>query len=520
MNGKNEQSPFPSVEPLNLSLAMTHSDGVDYDIGVSAKSIKIHHPIQTPRSEMDGNIPLTHSVSSTIFEINQKLSFEEKPLLSNTPFGEDFNSLFQQKCRQCFQICNFSDTTHVSLIKQKETIMKDMLNAVGKASSVKLFSEAEYSVLYKCFSKNVIRAVPNPPHIWFAPVCIDFTLDRVEEIGWSHLSLMYDILFTFLTNPSFNPKICDSEALSVIRRSIPMFESPDVREREKLMSLYHAFYRAFRHFRSNARIFECSFLIKAQENPHCALGCLNLLTASVSIISGFKVPLQKEHVQYYKSVLLPLHHSSQIHMFHPALLSCIVAFLEKNPGLVDDAFDSLFLKWPLSNPTKEILYLQEIEVLSKYLIPDIASGIVLKISKCVKNCIANTNFAIAEKALTMWENDNFVRLIQTQANVAYPILLPTLFKTAQSHWFPDVKSLALLTMRILKSGNMEVFDLVGTKMKRTETDLVVSEMEKGLTWSSIAAKFSSSKTMQDRIDYQLSDIYIGCESLRKKSNKK
>ena len=514
MNDKKESNNLDKIETIIPLIEISSNNNFEFEHTASKQFYKNHLPIQTPRSELDETLPLTHSVSSTIFDFSSKISFQTTPLLNSLKLGDEYCHYFNLKCNECCKICDFSKKDFKELCQQKEKLLNEILFSVSDPNIILTFGETEYLSIYKCFKKNIIRSTPNAPLIWFAPVCIDFTLDRVEEIGWSHLSLIYDILYSFIINPNFNPLIKDSVALKIIKLSIPMFESPDIREREKLTSLYHAFYRSFKQFRNEARFFECTYLLKAQEDSNYALGCSNLLTTSVSIISGFKIPLLKEHINYFKKVLLPLHHSSLIHLFHSSLLNCIIAFINKNNSFVQLTLENLFIKWPISNPTKELLFLREIEVLSQYINSNCSIKIIKNLCYCLKKCILNVNFAISERTLLLWENDKFNLFFQKYSYITYPIILPTLYKTIQSHWSLDVKSLSLLTMKVLKSFNLNEFESVGKNLKKIETDRVIIEMEKGITWGNLASKYCQSKILLENIRVNISKLFIGCESIK------
>jgi hypothetical protein len=52
-----------------------------------------------------------------------------------------------------------------------------------------------------------------------------------------------------------------------------------------------------------------------------------------SIINGFALPLKEEHKTFLTRVLLPLHKTKCLTMYHPQLAYCVIQFLEKDPAL-------------------------------------------------------------------------------------------------------------------------------------------------------------------------------------------
>jgi serine/threonine-protein phosphatase 2A regulatory subunit B' len=55
-----------------------------------------------------------------------------------------------------------------------------------------------------------------------------------------------------------------------------------------------------------------------------------------SIINGFALPLKDEHKTFLLRVLVPLHKTRSLSLYHPQLAYCIIQFLEKDASLTKD----------------------------------------------------------------------------------------------------------------------------------------------------------------------------------------
>lgn len=473
--------------------------------------IKTHHPIQTPRSELNENRPLLHSVSSMIFDFDDLLIFDPEPKIMETQL-EEVNSIFSSKCKQCQKVCDFTDPEiQIEEKKAKEEVLNDILNAVSDQRIVGVLTQDEYFDLYLAFRRNVIRTTPPPPEVWFAPVSIDFNLDRVEEVGWSHLSLFYDILIAFLSNRKFNTTFCPEETKKLLKGVISMFQSPDNREREKLMKLFHGIYKNMKKLRPFSRKCIVQFLSAVSNSPYPRLGVSEILNAIVPIIAGFKMPLHPENIDLFDKVILPLHSCSYVHFFHLALITSLSQFLQKDRHLVSRIFEMILDHWPVTNPTKQILFLNEIEFFSEIL-PESSVNIIKKLCKIIAGCITGHNFTVAERALMLWESDSFMNLVKRLSKITFPLLIPEIYKTATTHWCPDVRNLALTSMRILKGCDVETFDTIGNNFKRVESEKIMSEVQRGQFWHTLIDKNPDiEEDTKSNKRTALSKLFIGCE---------
>lgn len=471
--------------------------------------IKIHHPIQTPRSELGESKPLLNSISSTHFDLNQILIFDVHPLLSEVSEDELLET-FARKCQQCCQMCDFRDPDGIELINSKEEMLKDILDGVSNIKLVQKLTKSEYSVLYIFFMKNVVRQMPDPPPLWKYPSNVEFSSDRIEEVAWSHMSLCYDIFYAFLSNRKFDNTLCKNKVLKLIHAVIPLFKSPDIREREKLIKVFHGIYKYLIKFRSKI-LKELITAFREYRISTAPVGCAEILKSLIPIIQGFKVPLHQENIDFFLNYLLPLHSAPQIQFFHGALLAVILAFIAKDQNLVVNVFNSLNQFWPQTSPMKQILFLNEIGALADNLNAEISLKVCPLISKFVAKSISDPNYCICEKALMLWESDNFMKLIHNNSKVTFPILLPEIFKTAATHWCDDLRSLALNTMSLLKGCDVDTFNSYGFQFKQIESQKVMRQIELGSVWNQIISEYCEDKKQKELLKSQIGTLYVGVD---------
>lgn len=471
--------------------------------------IKIHHPIQTPRSELNDSKPLLNSISSTHFDLNAIHIFDVHPLLSEVS-EDELLEIFTRKCQQCAQMCDFRSPDGAEELHSKEEMLKDLLEGVSSMKLVSKLTKTEYSIFYSFFMKNVFRQMPDPPPLWKYPSNVDFSSDRIEEISWPHMCLCYDIFYAFLSNRKFNSTLCKKKILKLIHGIVPLFRSPDLREREKLIKIFHGIYKYLTKFRAIIVQELSTSLFEYRASP-IPVGCAEILKSLIPIIQGFKVPLHQENIDFFTNSILPLHSAPQIQFFHGALLATILAYLSKDQDLVINVFDYLSKFWPQTSPMKQILFLNEIGGLTINLNTKNSMQLCPVVSQLVAKSISDPNYCICEKALMLWECDDFMKLIHNNSQISFPILLPEIYKTAATHWCNDLRSLALNTMSLLKGCDIDTFNSFGFIFKQIESQKVMKQIELGSVWNQIVGNFCDDKKQKEILKSQIADLYVGID---------
>jgi serine/threonine-protein phosphatase 2A regulatory subunit B' len=89
-------------------------------------------------------------------------------------------------------------------------------------------------------------------------------------------------------------------------------------------------------------------------------GIAELLEILGSIINGFALPLKEDHKLFLVRALIPLHKPKCVSMYHQQLSYCIT-LVEKDCKLADTVIRGLLKYWPVTNSSKEVMFLGELE---------------------------------------------------------------------------------------------------------------------------------------------------------------
>uniref|UniRef100_M4EQK4 Serine/threonine protein phosphatase 2A regulatory subunit n=1 Tax=Brassica campestris TaxID=3711 RepID=M4EQK4_BRACM len=163
-------------------------------------------------------------------------------------------------------------------------------------------------------------------------------------------------------------------------------------------------------------------------------GIGELLEIMGSIINVFALPMKEEHKLFLIRALILLHKPKPIGVYHQQLAYCVVQFVEKDYRLADTVIRGLLKFWPVTNCTKEVLFLGELEEVLEAMQP------------------------VAERSLFLWNSEHIVVLIAQNRSVILPIIFASLEKNTESHWNQAVHGLSENIKRMFMEMDPELFE--------------------------------------------------------------
>lgn len=288
-------------------------------------------------------------------------AYEALPSFREVPTSERQN-LFIKKLNMCCVVFDFS--CPLKNLKEKDKKRQTLLELVDYISSVNSkFNEVQMHEITKMIVANLFRTLPSSN--------LDNKLQDVydpedeepaTEPSWPHLQIVYEFLLRFVASPETDPKLAKRYIdHSFILRLLDLFDSEDQREREYLKTILHRIYGKFMVHRSFIRkaisnIFY-TFIFETEKHN----GIAEFLEILGSIINGFALPLKEEHKVFLVKALIPLHKPKCVSMYHQQLSYCITQFVEKDFELADGVILGLLKYWPVTNSSKEINFISELE---------------------------------------------------------------------------------------------------------------------------------------------------------------
>ncbi|OMO53956.1 Protein phosphatase 2A, regulatory B subunit, B56 [Corchorus capsularis] len=365
-------------------------------------------------------------------------------------------------------------------------------------SSRKPLNEKLLSPLLSMVSANLFRPLP-PSNSSNNSIIADLPDD--EDVlstfspTWSHLQIVYDILLRLVLN--VDPKsLKDYIDNHFILNLLYLFQSEDPRERESLKNVFHRIYSRFTFHRSFMRkAMNDVFLYYVFETErHCGIG--ELLEIWGSIINGFAVPLKEEHKLFLMRVLLPLHKAKGLQGYHRQLAYCVSQFVQKEPGLGGVVVRGILRYWPVTNCQKEVLLIGELEELVESIDPDHYRKLALPLCTQITRCLNSCNSQVAERALYVWNNEQFVKMALAAMEEVFPVVVEGMENNLKMHWSKSVKQLTENVKTMLEEMDPTLYERCLQEIEIRESKAQQEEIKRKQNWDRIEMAAKQKKFLQ------------------------
>ncbi|KAM7509229.1 hypothetical protein LguiA_019682 [Lonicera macranthoides] len=461
----------------NVSTSSRNSDPLNNRPGNS------NGPNSTSNSVVNHmNNKLPQGLNSKANENSSVFPYEALPSFRDVPNSEKQN-LFIRKLNLCCVLFDFTDST--KHLKEKEIKRQTLVELVDYVTSANgKFTETVIQEIVKMLSINLFRTLNAQPRE--NKILEAFDLEEDEPLmdpSWPHLQIVYEFLLRFVASPETDAKLAKRYIdHSFVIKLLDLFDSEDPREREYLKTVLHRIYGKFMVHRPFIRkgINNIFFRFIFETEKHN--GIAELLEILGSIINGFALPLKEEHKLFLVRALIPLHKPKCIPMYHQQLSYCITQFVEKDCKLADTVIRGLLKYWPVTNSSKEVMFLGELEeVLEATQAPEFQRCMVPLFHQ-IARCLSSSHFQVAERSLFLWNNDHIENLIKQNRKVILPIIFPSLEKNARTHWNQAVQSLTLNVRKSFSDLDPELFEECLLKFQEDEAQEQDIKLKREATW--------------------------------------
>ena len=343
---------------------------------------------------------------------------------------------------------------------------------------------------------NCLRAVPpliNPYGAEYDPE----EDEPILEPAWTHLSLVYEIFIRFLELPDLDITLVKKHVdQNFVIQLLALFDVEDPRERDMVKTSVHRIYGKMVHLRAFIRKAMRNIFTEFvyEEDRHNVAEMLEILG---SIINGFAIPIREEHKVFLAKTLLPLHKHRSLSCYFTQLSFCMVQYVEKEPSLADGIVRGLLRIWPKTCSAKEVMFLNEIEEIVELSSEEDFIRYQAPLLRQLVECIENSHFQVAERALLFWNNEHFVRMVSEASESLFPLIVPRMAKNAAGHWNRNVQSYSLNALKVTMSLNPELFDACAAQLDTQKDDQNRQDARRRILWARLAAQAAENQSSEN-----------------------
>lgn len=338
--------------------------------------------------------------------------------------AEESKDILIKKIKQCTMkvsdyITDDMDSSQVESMKNIKLQTLFDIHMFIKNNS-QMFDKEVSTEIVKLFKGNCIRMNTRYKSD-FDLLFDDDNSNKMDNPDWVFLEPIYDLFLRMIISQQFDGKL-QMEILPShnIIQIVELVRSPDQRERNFVKNIIHRLYAKFVSLRSFLRSEISSELLRhicdRSENDYSPYGIAELLEICGSIIGGFTVPINPEHIIFLNKVLLPLHSlpTSSLQSFISQLCICLKNFIMKTKSLAEPIVRSIISRYPRICSKKEIIILCELDDILSIVNPSDLGPTWNDVVRIFCSAAASQNFLVAERGLFEIESEITMHALQEE----------------------------------------------------------------------------------------------------------
>lgn len=434
---------------------------------------------KTPKSELEDFKSKTFLISTLRPLDFTAIKFDSLPPLDSAK-DEDFKPLFMKKCKECFQLCDFSDEKIDTQSKQLKTgYLMEFETIFTKPRFFRNIDDEMVLAFVKMSKINISRALPA-----FKVISTIDCPDNVFDISWPHLNLVYSDLKAFFSSKLMS-KLKSDQIVSLMNIFLINTYSSDERERQSVKDCLSLLYSKINENDSKKSVIKSTF-----NRIELGKTSAELLGFIYDIVTDIPTLFPEQLLQLYTAVL-SLHNSPLFMKFSGSLSSCITRFIRTKRTLLEPTILFLVNHWPKAGIRKQVNITSELEsIMQNFAEQPISRNCATALFQKLGALFVEPGVDVAEAALSFVIGQGNEATLIEYIDLAMKLLIPSLCACKKKHWNIFIQDDANIVLDLLSKVNpplytntlQEIIDNQKTQKinnkNRTKTWALITEMAK------------------------------------------
>lgn len=187
-------------------------------------------------------------------------------------------------------------------------------------------------------------------------------------------------------------------------------------------------------------------------------------------------------------------------IYHAQLSYCMMQYIEKDHSLSVMILQGLLRYWPVTDSSKQVLFLNQIEEILEVVMPQDFDAIKIPLFQRLEQCIRSSHFQVAERTLLLWNNDEIVRLVNDNRQDLFPLIIGAIYCNtsagSKTHWNTSVCTLTYNVLKLIMEADTKLFDDCSTNKRLDEVRDGAIEEERQKRWDSLTESFDANASQE------------------------
>jgi hypothetical protein len=261
---------------------------------------------------------------------------------------------------------------------------------------------------------------------------------------WQHLGPVYQIL---LRLQGIVPH-CPEFGIPLIKALLGQMGSPDERERDAICQFVQCF--VISHVRSWPTVLQALSAALPLWTPTG-----NCMVAVSVVLSVYQFVLKelgsnsKATKPFFDSTILPLLTSHYFGYFHKQFTAIAAHLISVVPRTAGNVLQLVIRYWPHTRLCKQAAFIRIIALVLGSFSNSIPTGLIHRLFMIIACCITAPAGRVCDVALRLFAEPPLELFIRENSATLFPIVFAPIVKVSRSHWSPEVRDVAKMTLGLL-----------------------------------------------------------------------
>lgn len=358
--------------------------------------------------------------------------------------------LIEEKIELCKKLCEFCDPNVDKEAKAiKEATLRELDSVFSDIENVRQLTATTIDKLFDMFSINIMRDILPVPEKYM----IYDDEPPVVEVGWSHYSIVYQIMLNYQRHSPQDRHFNKNFANQMMTR----LNSPDINEREQIVQFF-SMYVKINPNEIKSYIKRFSFFLNAYlEDKNIPFAVTPILKF---YIEQFPLFIKDASFLMYmlSTSIIQLVSAQHIVTFLPLITQLFNFYISIDKSITIKIVRRVMSYWPETCPSKQPLFIN--------LLLSLISNLSLKdfelISRPLFNllarCATSSSAKVVESSFQIWSDGKIIPMILDNTRTIFPIIFPAFSVAIKEHWNTTTQNAALDTLKSMHDIDPFIFD--------------------------------------------------------------
>ena len=343
--------------------------------------------------------------------------------------------------------------------------VRELVNLLTGTAVCCSLSDETLDDLVSIVTSAVLREVPELPE----ELLYGETFVPINVENWGDVSVYHELGVAVLKGASRDhlTRLIDCDC---IRKLVDVLNSPDRNEQAAIESMVTCMFEQLPEARNTIFRHMLAVVNQYLDGVRVFVAIPSALRFFVKYFNTMSMHWNNHYNGAFRNVFVRLFGGEMLKEYYPQLAEVCSIFYTYDPCAPEFTLKFLLRHWPLTNTTKEVIYLHHLNAIVSFLKWSGHDRLVDHLFAHIRAALSSPNFKVCDAALKLVGDNNFMCYFTSYFPHIIPVLCSDVSQLA-NHWNDEVRAKAKAVFEILYSISQSAPPVAGVREEQSEKDV-------------------------------------------------